>query len=103
MHALPCRVAVAEFSASAATAGCQHAHRHAWCEASQGMHTTIMKVLRTTSRPHSAGALCFVVVQIFWSPQHPTVLASSALDRRLLVWDISKIGDKQVRQHQRTG
>lgn len=41
-------------------------------------------------------ALLCCVLQLSWSPQHPTVLASSALDRRLLVWDISKIGAQQV-------
>jgi hypothetical protein len=36
------------------------------------------------------------VLQLSWSPQHPTVLATSALDKRLLVWDISRIGAHQV-------
>lgn len=30
-----------------------------------------------------------------WSPKHETVLASSGADRRLMVWDLSKIGAEQ--------
>ena len=30
-----------------------------------------------------------------WSPFHETVLASASSDRRLNVWDISKIGEEQ--------
>ena len=30
------------------------------------------------------------VLQVEWSPKHETVLASSAVDRRLMVWDLSR-------------
>lgn len=30
-----------------------------------------------------------------WSPHNETILASSGSDRRLFVWDLSKIGDPQ--------
>lgn len=35
-------------------------------------------------------------IQIGWSPQNETILASSGADRRLMVWDLSRIGDEQV-------
>jgi hypothetical protein len=41
--------------------------------------------------------VCCPVLQVSWCPQEPTVLASSGLDRRLMIWDISKIGAEQVR------
>ena len=36
------------------------------------------------------------VFQIGWSPKHETILASCGADRRLMVWDLSRIGDEQV-------
>lgn len=33
--------------------------------------------------------------QVQWSPHHETILASSGTDRRLHVWDLSKIGEEQ--------
>ena len=32
-----------------------------------------------------------------WSPKNETVLSSCGADRRLMVWDLSRIGDEQVR------
>lgn len=37
------------------------------------------------------------VFQIGWSPKNETVLSSCGADRRLMVWDLSRIGDEQVR------
>jgi len=37
------------------------------------------------------------VFQIGWSPKNETVLASCGADRRLMVWDLSRIGDEQAR------
>jgi histone-binding protein RBBP4 len=34
-------------------------------------------------------------VQIGWSPEHPTILASCGADRRLNIWALHKIGDEQ--------
>jgi histone-binding protein RBBP4 len=31
-----------------------------------------------------------------WDPNHETVLASSGEDRRLMVWDINRVGDEQL-------
>ena len=36
------------------------------------------------------------VFQIGWSPKNETILASCGADRRLMVWDLSRIGDEQV-------
>ena len=35
--------------------------------------------------------------QIGWSRENETVMASCGADRRVMVWDLSKIGDEQVR------
>lgn len=34
-------------------------------------------------------------MQVQWSPHNETILASSGSDRRLHVWDLSKIGEEQ--------
>ena len=36
-----------------------------------------------------------VCAQVQWSPHNETILASSGTDRRLHVWDLSKIGEDQ--------
>nr|XP_043623000.1 WD-40 repeat-containing protein MSI1-like [Erigeron canadensis] len=36
------------------------------------------------------------VIQIGWSPHDETILASSCTGRRLMVWDASRIGEKQT-------
>ena len=36
------------------------------------------------------------VFQIGWSPKNETILASCGADRRLMLWDLSRIGDEQV-------
>ncbi len=36
-------------------------------------------------------------MQIGWSRENETVMASCGADRRVMVWDLSKIGDEQVR------
>ncbi len=35
------------------------------------------------------------VVQLSWSPHNEAILASSATDRRVHVWDLSRIGQEQ--------
>lgn len=35
-------------------------------------------------------------VQLGWSRENETILASCGADRRVMVWDLSKIGDEQV-------
>lgn len=35
-------------------------------------------------------------LQIGWSRENETVMASCGADRRVMVWDLSKIGDEQV-------
>jgi histone-binding protein RBBP4 len=36
------------------------------------------------------------ILQLSWSPHHETILASSSGDRRLNVWDLSRIGEEQT-------
>lgn len=40
-----------------------------------------------------------VNLQIGWSRENETVMASCGADRRVMVWDLSKIGDEQVQLH----
>lgn len=39
--------------------------------------------------------MVFFTQQVQWSPHNETILASSGTDRRLNVWDLSKIGEEQ--------
>ena len=36
------------------------------------------------------------ILQISWSPHNETILASASGDRRLNVWDMSRIGEEQT-------
>lgn len=36
------------------------------------------------------------VFQVQWSPFNETILASCSVDRRLNIWDVSRIGEEQV-------
>lgn len=36
------------------------------------------------------------MLQVGWSPGNETIMASCGADRRVMVWDLSKIGDEQV-------
>lgn len=36
------------------------------------------------------------IFQVQWSPHNETILASSGTDRRLHIWDLSKIGEEQT-------
>jgi histone-binding protein RBBP4 len=35
-------------------------------------------------------------VQVQWSPHNETVFASASVDRRINVWDLSRIGEEQT-------
>ena len=39
--------------------------------------------------------IIWALLQVQWSPHNETILASSGTDRRLHVWDLSKIGEEQ--------
>ncbi|XP_023770617.1 WD-40 repeat-containing protein MSI1 [Lactuca sativa] len=43
------------------------------------------------------------VIQVAWSPKKESVLASSCLNRRLMIWDISRIGEEQVPEDVKDG
>ena len=36
------------------------------------------------------------ILQISWSPTNETILASASADRRINVWDLSRIGEEQT-------
>lgn len=48
----------------------------------------MFKILRSFNR-------IVLILQVQWSPHNETILASSGTDRRLHVWDLSKIGEEQ--------
>ena len=47
--------------------------------------------------PQKDGLSLLAAVQIGWNPNFETILASCGADRRLMVWDLSKIGAEQAR------
>lgn len=44
---------------------------------------------------HSLESHTDEILQIQWQPFNPTILASSSNDRRIMVWDLSRIGEEQ--------
>ena len=42
-------------------------------------------------------------IQVQWSPHNETMLGSSGTDRRLHVWDLSKIGEEQTAEDAEDG
>jgi histone-binding protein RBBP4 len=38
-----------------------------------------------------------------WSPHHETILASSSSDRRINIWDLSRIGEEQTQEDAEDG
>lgn len=48
-----------------------------------------------TSKLHECTAHKEGVFQVSWSPHSPNILGSCSSDRRLLIWDLSKIGAEQ--------
>ena len=44
-----------------------------------------------------------MLLQVQWSPHNETILASSGTDRRLHVWDLSKIGEEQAAEDAEDG
>ena len=52
-----------------------------------------MRSLKT--KLHSLESHTEEVYQVAWSPFNETIVASASSDRRLNIWDISKIGEEQ--------
>lgn len=44
---------------------------------------------------HSFEAHQDEILQLQWSPQNETIFATASSDRRINVWDVSKIGEEQ--------
>jgi histone-binding protein RBBP4 len=43
------------------------------------------------------------IVQVEWSPHDETILASAAGDRRVNIWDLSRIGSEQTAEDAEDG
>ncbi len=60
--------------------------------------------LRNFEKPlHSLQAHRSDVIGLQWHPQDAAILASSSYDRRILLWDLSKIGDEQTEEEAEDG
>lgn len=53
-------------------------------------------IRRLDLKLHSFEAHHDEVLQVAWSPHDPTIFASSSTDRRVHLWDVSKIGEEQT-------
>ncbi|KAM7470932.1 hypothetical protein LguiA_009115 [Lonicera macranthoides] len=69
-----------------------------WVVATASSDTTVglFDTRKMTSPLHVLSGHTEEVFQVEWDPNHETVLASSADDRRLMVWDLNRIGDEQL-------
>lgn len=43
------------------------------------------------------------ITNIEWDPFHPHIIASSSLDRRIILWDLTKIGEEQTAEEVEDG
>ena len=55
----------------------------------------IFDIRNLSHRMHTFSNHTEEVFQIGWSPKHETILSSCGADRRLMCWDLSRIGDEQ--------
>jgi histone-binding protein RBBP4 len=56
----------------------------------------LFDVRNTKQRLHTFEHHTEEIFQIGWSPKSETILASCGADRRMMIWDLSKIGDEQT-------
>lgn len=54
-------------------------------------------------RLHSLEAHTDEILQLAWSPHHETVLSTASADRRVNVWDLSRIGEEQTSEDAEDG
>lgn len=81
-------------------------------------HPTLTTLLATGSADHTLGLFdtrkmdkplhvlahhSDLIYQIAWNPHNESCIASSSADRRLMVWDLSKVGDEQAREDAEDG
>ncbi|KAM5550082.1 hypothetical protein ABKV19_001162 [Rosa sericea] len=69
-----------------------------WVLATASSDTTVglFDMRKLTVPLHALSGHTEEVFQVEWDPNHDTVLASYAGDRRLIVWDLNRIGDEQL-------
>ncbi|XP_077246654.1 histone-binding protein MSI1-like isoform X2 [Tasmannia lanceolata] len=76
-----------------------------WVLATASKDTTVnlFDLRKLTTTLHTFSSHNDEVFKVEWSPKHETVLASSAADRRLMVWDLGRIGDEQTAEDAEDG
>ena len=75
-----------------------HALAHAHAPPHARTSHTYTQHARTNKHTHSLSpSLSPPLSQIGWSPKHETILSSCGADRRVMIWDLSRIGDEQAR------
>ncbi|CAL9082931.1 unnamed protein product [Musa acuminata var. zebrina] len=69
-----------------------------WALATASSDSTIklFDLRKLTTSLHTFSSHMGAVLQVEWSPRHETVFASSAADKRLMIWDVCRIGDEQT-------
>ncbi|KAG5462404.1 MAG: WD40-repeat-containing domain protein [Olpidium bornovanus] len=73
---------------------------YAWC----AIKTVALWDIRNLKvKLHSLEAHKDQVFQVSWNPHFPTILASASADRRINVWDLSRIGDEQTPEEMEDG
>lgn len=86
-----CRVGTTQHSLDTRPQQNTHAHTHVYIampHRTAPFSTVSMPCLR-------CAPLSQQVFQIAWSPKHENILGSCGADRRLMVWDLARIGEEQ--------
>ncbi|XP_074570449.1 WD-40 repeat-containing protein MSI2-like [Curcuma longa] len=64
--------------------------------ASEDSTVNLFDLRKLTTSLHTCSGHVGSVAQVEWSPRHETIFASSAADKRLIIWDLNRIGDEQT-------
>lgn len=80
-------------------------HSNEWILATGSADSTVnlFDLRKPKTSLHTFSSHTGAVLQVEWSPDYETVLASSADDKRLMVWDLLRIGDEQAEEDAEDG